>query len=294
MPITVNWPRLIAGLAIAGIAALSVHVVMLQVLQVPFPEDDPPYWARLLNNAGMVFAVFLFLDLARPVLAGRGFVTRWLLLFALLAMLRETLRGAVMGAVVTTAWTFSLVQLLVPLTLWLAIALMCTIAAPVLRPVWSKLLGAVVIAAIALWLSPIIGGAFSPLLQSLAHLSHPDVYDLPYPWQVMIPAYLTFAEPVIACAVIAYLVWPRLPSPPALRLASFVLLILFMDTMVLRTFVFSFYIEAPIGIALLSESQFLLEFLTLATLTGLVWAASHHSRANALAGHVVGQNVDRD
>jgi hypothetical protein len=110
----------------------------------------------------------------------------------------------------------------------------------------------------------------------------------------MIPAYLTFAEPVIACAVIAYLVWPRLPSPPALRIASFVLLILFMDTMVLRTFVFSFYIEAPIGIALLSESQFLLEFLTLAALTGLVWAASHRPRANALAGHVVGQNVDRD
>ncbi len=280
MPITVNWPRLIVGLAIAGIAALSVHVVMLQVLHVPFPEDHPPYWARLLNNAGMVFATLLFLDLARPALAGRGFVTRWLILFALLAMLRETLRGAVMGAVVTTAWTFSLVQLLVPLTLWLAIALMCTVAAPLLRPLWSKLLGALAIAAIALWLSPIIGAAFSPLFEALAHLGHPDVYDLPYPWQVMIPAYLTFAEPVIACALIAHLVWPRLPSRPALRIAAFVLLILFMDTMVLRTFLFSFYIDAPIGIAMLSESQFLLEFLTLATLTGLVWSASHRSRTD--------------
>jgi hypothetical protein len=281
LPIAVNWPRLIAGLAIAGIVSLSVHVIMLQGLHIPFPQDDPPYWARLLNNACMIFAVFIFLDLARPALERRGFLTRWLILFALLAMLRETLRGAVMGAVVTTAWTFSLVQLLVPLSLWLAIALMCTFAAPFLRPLWSKLVGAFAITAVALWLSPIIGAAFSPLFERLAQLSHPDVYDLPYPWQVMIPAYLTFAEPVIACALIARLVWPRLPSPPALRLAAFVILILFMDTMVLRTFVFSFFIDAPIGTALLSESQFLLEFLTLATLTGLVWAGSHRRRANS-------------
>ena len=275
MPANVNWPRLVAGLAFAGIAALSVHVIMLQILHIPFPQDHPPYWPRLLNNGCMVLAVLVFLDLARPALEKRSFLTRWLILFALLAMLRETLRGAVMGAVVTTAWTFSLVQMLPTLLLWLAIALMCTAAAPWLRSLWSKIVAAIVIAAIALWLSPIIGASFSPLFERLAYLAHPDVYDLPYPWQVMIPAYLTFAEPVIACASIAYLVWDRLPSPPALRLAAFVVLIAFMDSMVLRTLLFSFYIDAPIGAALLSESQFLLEFLTLATLTGLVSAASH-------------------
>jgi len=270
----VNWPRLVIGLAVAGILALSVHVVMLQVLHIPFPQDDPPYWARLLNIAGMAIAVLIFLDLARPALERRSFVVRWLILAALLAMLRETVRGAVMAGVVTTAWTFSLAQMLVPLLLWLAIALLCTAASPWLRPLWSKLLGGLCIAAAALWLSPVIGAALSPLFAALGHLAHPDVYQLPYPWQVMIPAYLTYAEPVIACALIARLVWDRLPVPPATRLALFVALVLFMDTMVLRTFLFSFFGAGPLGAAMLSESQFMLEVLVLAALTGLAWAWS--------------------
>jgi hypothetical protein len=270
----VNRPRLVAGLAVAGVLALSVHVVMLQVLHIPFPQDDPPYWARLLNIAGMAIAVLVFLDLARPALDGRSFVARWLILAALLAMLRETLRAAVMAGVVTTAWTFSLAQMVVPILLWLAIALLCTVAAPRLRSFWSKALGGIVIAAAALWLSPAIGMALSPLFEALGPLAHPDVYQLPYPWQVMIPAYLTYAEPVIACAVIAGLVWDRLPTPPPLRLASFVALVLVMDTMVLRTFLFSFFGAGPVVAAMLSESQFMLEVLVLAALTGLTWAWS--------------------
>jgi hypothetical protein len=281
IPDDVNRRRLIAGLAIAGILALSVHVVMLQVLHIPFPQDDPPYWARLLNIASMAIAVLIFLDLARPALEKRSFVARWLILAALLAMLRETVRGAVMAGVVTTAWTFSLAQMLVPLLLWLAIAFLCTVAAPLLRPLWSKAIGAVAIAAAALWLSPMIGAALSPLFEALGPLAHPDVYELPYPWQVMVPAYLTFAEPVFACALIARLVWDRLPSPPALRLALFVALVLFMDTMVLRTFLFSFFGAGPLGAAMLSGSQFMLEVLVLAALTGVTWAWSRRKSARA-------------
>ena len=281
IPERANRPRLIAGLAVAGVLGLSVHVIMLQVLHIPFPQDDPPYWARLLNIAGMAIAVLIFLDLARPALEGRSFVARWLILAALLAMLRETVRGAAMAGVVTTAWTFSLAQMLVPILLWLAIGLLCTAAAPWLRSLWSKVLGGLVIAAAALWLSPAIGAALSPLFEALAPLAHPDVYELPYPWQVMIPAYLTYAEPVIACALIARLVWDRLPAPPAQRLALFVALILFMDTMVLRTFLFSFFSGGPLGAAMLSESQFMLEVLVLAALTGLTWAWSHRGARSA-------------
>jgi len=277
IPDKVNWPRLILGLAIAGILALSVHVIMLQVLHIPFPQDDPPYWARLLNIAGMAVAVLIFLDLAAPALERRSFVARWLILAALLAMLRETVRGAVMAGVVTTAWTFSLAQMLVPILMWLAIALLCTAAAPWLRALWSKALGGLVIAAAALWLSPAIGAALSPMFEALGPLAHPDVYELPYPWQVLVPAYLTYAEPVIACALIARLVWERLPAPPVQRLALFVALVLFMDTMVFRTFLFSFFSDGAVGVAMLSESQFMFEVLVLAALTGLTWSWSHRT-----------------
>jgi hypothetical protein len=91
---------------------------------------------------------------------------------------------------------------------------------------------------------------------------------------VLIPAYLTYAEPVIACMAVAYLVWEGLSRKPGKRMLQFCLLILSIRGMLLPTFLYSFYSKLRLPMAMLSESQFLFETLALAFLTALIWQVS--------------------
>lgn len=268
-----NWPLLIAALALAGAVSLSIHVVMIEALGVAYPEDGgTPTWAKFANMAGTVIAMLAFYRLARPPLERRGPLARWLIVFAVLAMVKETLRGLVMDGVVTGAWAFAVLKE-VPSTLLMLLIAAAVVAVGSRLSSWVALLSVgVVIAAAAFFAAqPAIGAAYGPWLQSMASLAHDDLYQLPYPIQVMVPAYLTFAEPVLGCAVVAALIWPRLSQRPWLRIGQFALLITLIKGVVVRTLVYSAFMKAPLGAAMLSQGQFGLEFLALALLTGLIW-----------------------
>ncbi len=106
----IRWPVLILGMGLTLVAALSVHVVMLQGLHVPFPNNTLVAWPpRYLNMALAMLAMILFNDVATPWMASRSWLSRTVLLFLVFSMLREELvRAVVMDGVTTTAWTFSL------------------------------------------------------------------------------------------------------------------------------------------------------------------------------------------
>ena len=97
-----------------------------------------------------------------------------------------------------------------------------------LRSLWAKEGIAAVLTGIATFaIRPALGIIFAPALKAGAHLDHPEVYAFPYGWRVLIPAYITYAEPVIACMCIAFLVWERLSAKVGLRILQFLSLILF-------------------------------------------------------------------
>ncbi len=89
--------------------ALSVHVVMLQVLNVPYPSGYPTSgWPVFCNLALTAFALTYFYLLSMDDFA---LPARCLLLFVLAAMLREALiRLPVMNGFATTAWRYSFVD----------------------------------------------------------------------------------------------------------------------------------------------------------------------------------------
>jgi hypothetical protein len=271
-----NWWALIAGIIVTVIVALSVHVVMLQVLGIAFPEDGgTAAWAKFLNNGGSVVAVIFFYSVAHETLARRNLLTRCLIVFLLYATLKESFRGLIMAGYVTTAWTYATVDRLPSLLLNLVISCMVVVVTPRLRGALSKIIGGSLIAAVAIFgVRPLIGAVFGPLKQSIAYLNHDDVYQVPYGLAVLVPAYITFIEPVLSCMIIVALVWNRRSAKPLLRLVQFVALIMFMRGMVFRTFIFGFYIKSSLGAAMLSESQFALETLALAVLTALIWQYS--------------------
>lgn len=263
---------LLCGLAAAGIVALSIHVVMLSN-GAPYPVSTPPIWARWLNGASSVAAILAFLHLARPRMSRWSFVSRLLVTFIILVTIRETFRSAIMARVVTSAWTFSLISMLpAALVGMFVLALLCTIAARHARSVSSIIILSGVVAGIYVFVQPMIGKIFAPMIEHFSALAHDDLYAFPYPLVVMIPAYLTFAESVLGAALMAALVWDDLPEG---RLQGAVILGLLVATVkgvVVATFLFSFFADGSAVVGMLGYSQFLIEFLALGFLTGLVWS----------------------
>jgi hypothetical protein len=254
------------------IVSLSVHVFMLQVLRIPFPDfKGISVWAPLLNTTLAVFALIFVCAAAQTRIGRFSKATQCILVFLLYAMLKESFRGILMNGFVTRGWAFATVAGLPGLGYTFLLSSLVVMLTPALRSVWLKAGGAVLLAGIAIFVvRPALGSIFAPVLKAVAHLEHPEIYSFPYGWQVLIPAYITYAEPVIACTSIAFLVWGRLSKKISTRLLQFSLLILSIRGMLLPTFIYSFYSKAKLTTAMLSQSQFLFETLALAVLTAVV------------------------
>lgn len=270
----ITWPKALLGMAITCIVSLSVHVVMLQVLNVPYPADYPTTgWPVFANLALTALALIYFYRLTTDDFARFSLPVRWLLVFILTAMLREALfRLPIMNAIATTAWIYSLVDSLPRLLILFLMSGLVVLAAPWLRQLWQMSLGAMLMASVLYFgAQPLIDKAFGYLLTSIAYLNHEEVYKVPYGWQIELPAYITYMEPVIACFVMVLLVWDRLEGSSFIKICQFTLLVLLINRTFIRPFVYVFYSKFTPMIALLSMGQFFLEALSLALLTVLTW-----------------------
>lgn len=261
---------LAASLVLAGALALSIHVGML-ASGVPMPSSQPPDWARWLNLSLGAGTVLVFLGLAEPHLRHRSMLARTLITFVILLTIRETMRAAIMTGVVTTGWTFAALGVLEPLARLLVLALLCVIGARWVRGAGSLILIALVTGALHLGAQALLGAIFAPLRDFAAAFSHPDLYQFPYPAQVLVPAYLTFIEAVTGATLLLALVWNQLPGNTSARLLCSALLVALLKGIVAPTFLFSFFSQQPPLASMLSFSQFLLEFLALGLLAGLAW-----------------------
>ena len=191
-------------------------------------------------------------------------------------MLQEMFfRAPIMDSVVTTAWTFSFLSNLPSLIPWLILATLIVALAPYLKSLWLQLLASLALyAAVFLALKPLITRVATTVLTHFSYLAHDEVYGQPYGAHVLVPAYLTYAEPVIACIFIAALLWNQLAPRLPLRLLQFTLIILAIKHVLFAPFIFVFYAKMPHPTALLSMGQFTLEAITLAVLGGLTWQYS--------------------
>jgi hypothetical protein len=254
---------------------------MLQVLGVPFPDRSAVGgWAAFLNNAVATWALMAFYARARPQLSSLAGWQRWLLVAALFAMLKELLRGNIMNAIVTTGWAFSAAQLIAPAIYSLALAAVVVMIEPRLKGSWARGVAALVVAAtMAFAIRPGTGLLLSPLMEAVASLRHEDVYPFPYGWYVLVWAYVTYLEPVLACIVAAALVWKRLDPRPLVSLVQFTAIIVLIKSALLPTFLFSAWNSIGLWRGMVSESQFLFEAVLLGLFGGITWmlASPHRS-----------------
>jgi hypothetical protein len=211
----VNWVKFGIGVVLSTVLSLSVHAVMLQKMNVPFPDllaITTPY--KFVIRIFSVFGLLLFWGLADKKIGG-SFVKKWTILFLIDAMLTESLfRGPFMDGYCTNAIGYMFVNNVPKL---LAIAVTCGLVvytAPKLNKALFKFLAATAIAAIFMFiLNPLIGAAWKPVMERISYLAPTSAWcKLPYGPDVLIPAYISFIEPVLACMTMAILILTQLST----------------------------------------------------------------------------------
>ena len=283
---TVRWLSVFVGLIITTITALSVHAFMLQGLHVPYPYSYPHQGWPVFPDAFVLTVAALYL---LPMLDERfqelPLGHRCLMLFVLLATIKESLfRAAFMDIMNSNSIIYPVVQA-IPKLLTLAITAACVVlSATRTKKQWNKWIGALVISAFVFFLcQPLIERFFNRLLASIAWMSGPSLYNPPYDYHILIPAYLSFLEPAIASFFMVALVWRRLPAGSMLRVGAFTLLVLGLKGPVLKPFINIHFANTGAVTALLSEGQFTFESIALGALTALTWAAASKNDRKTLA-----------
>ncbi|MGZ3762171.1 MAG: hypothetical protein ACXVJE_23265 [Mucilaginibacter sp.] len=280
----VNWVKLVIGIILSTVLSLSVHAVMLQEMNVPFPDLSvitTPY--KLVIRIFSVFGLLLFWALADKKING-SFVKKWAILFLIDAMLTESLfRGPFMDGYCTNSIGYMLISNVPKL---LAIAITCglvVLTAPRLNKVLFKFLAAIAIATVFMFaVNPLMGVAWKPVMEKIAYLAPTSEWcKLPYGPDVLIPAYLSFIEPVLACLVMAILILNQLSKKQWLKYLLFALIVLAVKYQLFMPVFYMLLHKGAFKANLASEGQFALETVVLAITTSFTWQWSSKIRSTA-------------
>jgi hypothetical protein len=275
----VRRDRLLTGLCLTIVLALSVHVIMLEVLNAPYPSQAVKSWFPFILSANLGLAagaVWLYGCLTN-VFQGRSRLLPAFILFLLMGGISETLRGWFMNAYCTTPFLKAvLITAFVALAGTLPYAALTALIALTwryMRSGWQQIIGAV-----------LLGLLLSIAIAALTSLARPDTATgakqlaldvwctMPYGLNVKIPAYATFIEPTLASLFCAAFCWRYLPGGIATKVLAFTVLILALKQQLFAAFVYVLYAKLPFWTALGSMGQFSLEAAALGVLTALNWA----------------------
>lgn len=285
----VRWPRLILGVCITAVLSLSVHAVMIQVLNVPYPAAQlasfVPAW---LNDAAMLLAVSWLYVCARKRWPAHSPARSVLVLSLILVCLNETLRGWFMNAYCSTpartSWLFMAISSLQKAAYYVVAVVMGAAVGQRLKGGW-RVAGALVLALfLSLAVTPSLSKASAAVMEQVAQWAPQWAptggwCKMPYGMDVLIPAYLTFIEPVLASLFCVALVWRYLVAHGFARVLQFALLILALKKQLLMAFLYAIYAPVPAGTALASMGQFSLEALALGVLMALSWRYAQRATA---------------
>ena len=279
-----SWPVLFAGMLITAVVSLSIHAVMLQVLNIPFPSVtiDAPISNFLTKNLLSVLALIYLCQLATPALQKSSWLARSAIFFVIwMGLSEELFRAAFMAGYCTNAYTYAFVSHLPTILSPLVMTLIVVRVAGLLDNFWKRAGAAVIISVFAKFvLVPVIAYAFKAPMEAIASLAPQGEWcELPYGPNVLIPAYLTYIEPTLACFAAAMLVWEQLPGRTLAKLCQFAVLVLLLKRLLFAPFVYMMYAHLPPLTALASMGQFALETLFLALGAGLTWSVSRQRQA---------------
>ncbi|NRO98243.1 hypothetical protein GWC77_20170 [Paraburkholderia sp. NMBU_R16] len=272
----VNRGRLLLAFCLTAVLSLSVHAVMLQLFDVPYPsaQISSPL-PDIVNSAIAVWAAIWLFAQMRRTWPHRSRLVHAGILFVLVCGLNETLRGWFMNGYCTSArgWLFFATMAMPALLVYAATAVAAALVERVsgTRRAFhlaalavSVLLGVFAFAWVS-WGKAALFAAFGDMVAGGGWCR------LPYGMNVLVPAYLTFIEPALACLMCCALASPSLCKNRAMRTVQFMFLTLALKKQLLMSLFYAIYAPLPFASALVSMGQFTLEAAVLGAATAVSW-----------------------
>ena len=267
----ISWPLMTAGAIVTMAFSLSVHAVMLQGFHVPYPYNFPHTGlARLPDEVLSVLgAMYLSAHLPENI-RRRSFVFRCAFMFLFLATIHEDFfRGPFMEFInLSNFMLYPFVDNLPKLIPFAIIAVGVEYWTDRKTGIEATLIAAIPLAAVAsLVIAPLSNHVFTGVLHFTEAREGHQRYGVPYDWHILLPAYLTFFEPVIAAFVIGYAVRRQLPSTPLLQFGITAALVVALKGPVFAALLNIQYAGTTPSTAILSYAQFTFETVALGILT---------------------------
>ena len=270
-----SLPTLMAVIAATVIVSLSIHVVMLQVLWVPYPDaSGVGRWgllyplAQSLGLVALAATTLSWLRRFHPIVQG-------LIVGFLFATMNGIFRNALMAGFATTDFRGSVGGFVHQAAFDLMLGMIATAMVARVRNTGLRIVGAIMLAALGTFLlRPALASLLEPLMAWSSKHTHADVYTVPYGANILVPSYLLFAETVIACVVARYVIALRPVSWDRNGIIRYVGMVL----LVRGTWVMMFVWGPMIGMA--SVGQFFLQDLVMALMIQLAWQRLGKPRAD--------------
>lgn len=265
---------LFAGIVLTAVLSLSVHIVLQEVLHIPYPEGRQTIagWALFGNFLLSTLGVIWLYRMSKSSLEGLALPVRCLIFFVLLSMLYgDLIRAPFMVGIVSSDWGYAMIQAIPQLLTFLMLTILVVPLAPRLHGLGFQIAAALLISLVVhfIW-TPWVTQEVDRVLAMLP-LPNRAAFLQMHDWRVLLAAYVTYGEPVIACLVLAKLVWNGLAKSLTERICQFAVLILLVRGLLFGPLMYALGGHRSFLTAFLSVSQFSLEALVLAALTAVTW-----------------------
>jgi len=273
-----SWRCLLLGLVAATLIPIGIHTVLLDYLGVPYPDALPHAGLAIVPDHVLLAVGLLVTDL---VLRRRGMSLASRLTFLVLttaAINQALFRVPIMRNIVSTKWTvFPFIDNLPDLGRIVLMVVAAVGLNAALRSRAAKATGAIAATAIIdLWLSPLVHQSFAGIIAANAKREGDQLYTIPYDWHVDLPSYLTSIEPAVGALFVAFAL--RKAIVPAWT--SVAVIFALQAGPLFRVGLNTVYAPSGVGLAILSEAQFMFQSIALAM---IVVATAHRSVGHSSA-----------
>jgi hypothetical protein len=257
------------AIILASVLSISVHVVMLQVLNVPYPpkiESIPV--ANYISIFCKVLGIFLVFLFSNNRFKNMGFY-KVVFIFSLLilAINEDLIRVLLMNILVSKAILYTIIGVL---PIYIETVLICASITIFFRyksnanVLWS--VGFIIIlSTLFYFIFPVLQELSNNMLTQVSNPDQSKAIQPPYGLNILIPAYLTYLSPVIASFIVYYFMQSKLRQYNTLLHTSLFVIIMILSIGFASGFINAFI--APLfWHYLYSFSQFFLEKILLAIL----------------------------
>lgn len=214
-----NYPViLITSIVLTSILALSAHALILGHFSPPVINIDPKLntvIGLVIRFATVIGAILIYLLSKKYWENMQPFYRIILFAVLIMALTEQLFRSPIMNIGVGVPWAYQVLSTIPSYVSFLALSLLIILFLPIISSknkfnVLKYIFFAVLATAVFLFIKKITNYFLSPLLAFVPQIDMTKLIHPPYGMNIMIPAYITFLEPTIACFILFYIIKDKL------------------------------------------------------------------------------------